>query len=131
MEQEETKRPLEVRLTNVGEVRMGSPYNLCNIELVGKHQIELAQTGWQDIYAWTEDSKRLVLIKWNFENNDPGFHLFLVNSENGKTLESSRILGLPESISITGDIVTYRKFLFDRTKLATDCFYVEKYNFEK
>lgn len=129
MKQEETKRPFDIRLTNVGEVRMGSPYNLCNIELVGKHNIKLAQTGWQDLYAWTEDSKRLVLVKWDFENNEPGFHLFLVNSENGKTLESPRIFGLPESLSISGDTVTYRKFLYDKTKSAADCFYVEKYTF--
>ena len=122
-------RPFEIRMTNIGEVRMGSPYNLCNIELIGGPKITLPQTGWQDIYAWTDDSKKLVLVKWNFENNDPGFHLFLVYEENGKTLESPRIFGLPESISIAGDTITYRKFLYDKTKSAKDCFYVEKYNF--
>lgn len=129
MTTEETKRPFEIRLTNVGEVRMGSPYNLCNIELIGRPRIKLSQKGWQDIYAWTEDSKRLVLIKWNFDNNDPGFHLFLIDTESGKTLESPRIFGLPESISILGDTITFEKFLYDKTKSPTDCFYEEKYQF--
>ena len=126
---EKTKRPFEIRLTNIGEIRMGSPYNLCNIELTGRHKMQLPQTGWQDIYAWTEDSKRLVLVKWDFENNEPGFHLFLINTENEKTLESPRIFGLPEHLSIYGDTVKFKKFLYDKAKSASDCYYEEQYKF--
>ncbi|MES2285236.1 MAG: hypothetical protein V4547_06065 [Bacteroidota bacterium] len=124
-----TERPFEIRLTNVGEIRMGSPYNLCSIQLIGRHRIKIPQNGWQDIYAWSEDSKKLVLIKWDFENNDPGFHLFVIDTENGKTLESPRIFGLPKNVSIAGDTVTFIKFLYNKTKEPTDCFYKEKYQF--
>ena len=79
-----TKRPFQIKVTNVDEVRMGSPYNRCNIELVGFDKTKLPEGGWQDKYAWSDDSKTLVLIKWDFENNKPGFHLFRMTQKQDK-----------------------------------------------
>jgi hypothetical protein len=98
------------------EVRMGSPYNSCKIELLGQNKIHLPKARWQDKYAWTNDSKKLVLIKWDFENNEPGFHLFYIDIETGKTVESKKISGLPNTISIVDNKITVNKFLFDKTK---------------
>jgi len=70
--------PFQVNITNISEVRMGSPYNTCEIELVGFDKVRLAKNGWQDKYAWTSDFSKLVLIKLDFENNTPGFHLFVI-----------------------------------------------------
>jgi hypothetical protein len=75
------KRPFEINIINPQEIRMGSPYNCCHIELVGNSKITLPKAGWQDKYAWSSDSKYLVLIKWNLEDNEPGFHLFLITIE--------------------------------------------------
>ncbi len=79
------KRPFEIKITNASEIRMGSPYSHCDIELAGFDKIKLPKSGWQDKFAWTDDSKKLVLIKWDFENNDPGFHLFHIDIETGLT----------------------------------------------
>src|SRR5688572_18477984 len=111
---ETVKRPFQVKIINAGEIRMGSPYKHCEIELVGSDKIKLPKAGWQDKYAWTIDSKRLVLIKWgDFENNLPDFYLFLIDTETGNTKESSRLSGLPNDISIAGEKVKLNKFVFD------------------
>jgi hypothetical protein len=111
-----TIRPFRILCISPQEVRMGAPYNSCKIELVGQDKINLPKASWQDKYAWTNDSKKLVLIKWDFENNEPGFHLFYIDTETGRTIESKRIFGLPNSISIVDNKVTINKFLFDKTK---------------
>lgn len=110
------KRPFEIKITDIGEVRMGSPYNSCVIELVGFDKLKLGEGGWQDKFALTEDSKRLILIKWNFENNHPCFHIILIETDTGKTKESERIMGLPNSISISGYKVKLNKFLYNKEK---------------
>lgn len=128
------KRPFQVKVTNAGEVRMGSPYNNCDIELIGFEKLKLPKAGWQDKYAWSEDSKNLLLIKWNFQNNVPGFHLFLINTETGQTKESPRFTGLPNNISITGNKIKINKFLYDKekTKSGNPCCEVdEEFEFTK
>ena len=109
-------RPFQIKVTNAGEVRMGSPYNSCDIELIGFDKIKLPLGGWQDKYAWADDSNRLVLIKWNFESNDPGFHLFIIDIETGQTKESPRLFGLPNRVSFKGDKIIINKFLYDKEK---------------
>jgi len=119
------KRPFLIRITNVDEVRMGSPYNHCDIELAGFDKVKLPKTGWQDKYAWSDDSKKLVLIKWDFENNFPGFHLFLIDIETGQTRESPRLFGLPKNISINGEKVKLNKFLYDKEKSKSGNWFCE------
>jgi hypothetical protein len=127
------KRRIEIRITDVGEIRMGAPYNSCDIELVGADRIKLPIGRWQDKWAWTADSKNLVLIKWgDFENGNPDFHLFLINTETGKTKKSPRLYGLPEDISITGEKVKLNKFVYNKEKSSTDklcCVVEEEYEF--
>jgi hypothetical protein len=110
------KRPFQIKVTNVDEIRMGSPYNRCDIELVGFYKTKLSKEGWQDKYAWSDDSKKLVLIKWDFENSKPGFHLFCIDAETGQTKESPRFFGLPNNISFIADKIKINKFLYDKEK---------------
>ena len=126
-------RPFEIKFTSINEVRMGSPYNSCNIEFVGFDKLKLPEVGWQDKFAWTNDSKKLILIKWDFENNIPGFHLFLIETETGITKESERLMGLPNSISISGYKVKLNKFLFNKEKTEPGklcCEIEEEYEFD-
>jgi hypothetical protein len=127
-----SKRPFQIKITAVDEIRMGSPFNHCHIELVGSDKIKLSEAGWQDKYAWTSDSKRLVLIKWDFATNDPAFHLFLIDTETGKTKESGMFYGLPKSISIIGDKIKLTKFIYSKEKSGPDnlcCDIEEEYEF--
>lgn len=67
-------RPITIRIVgHPNEIRMGSPYNLCELEISGT-SIVLPTGGWQDKYAWSENDKYLVLIHYNFDEKEPGFH---------------------------------------------------------
>jgi hypothetical protein len=129
-----TKRPFLIKATNSGEVRMSSPYNTCEIELVGFEKLKLPKGGWQDKYVWTDDSKKLILIKWDFENNEPGFHLFLIDTETGQTKESPRFFGLPNSVSVIRDKIKINKFLYNKEKSSAGklcCEVDEEFEFTK
>ena len=110
-------RPFLVNIINQGEIRMGSPYKNCEIELQDFDKIKLpAKSGWQDKYCWSDDSKKLVLIKWDFENNEPGFHFFIIDTATGNADESERIFGLVNDLVIHENKIRYNKFLLDRSK---------------
>ena len=58
------KEPFKVSITNVSEIRMGSPYNLCDIELLGFNKVKFSKgRAWQDKYAWRDDFEKIVFIK--------------------------------------------------------------------
>lgn len=108
---------VEIKISNLSEIRMGSPYNTCDIELIGINDFHLPKSGWQDKYAFTEDFKKLVLIRWSFPNNEPGFILYLIDIENLSYQESIRLLGLPKTVSVNNEgHVLISKFYFDKTK---------------
>ncbi len=107
-----TKRPFEIKFISVREIRMGSPYNGCDIQFIGQTNIKLGDAWWQDKFAWSDDSKYLVLIQWNLDNNDPGFHLTIFNTLTGQSQTSERIMGMVNNVSVTNNIVLYNKFLY-------------------
>lgn len=111
-----TKRPFQVVFKNAHEIRMGSPYNTCDIELVGTDKIQLPKANWQDKFAWSSDSKILVLVKWNIDNNNPVFKLIFIDTETGAIQESIKILGAVNSLRVTGKTVRYNKFYYDKVK---------------
>jgi hypothetical protein len=108
---------VEVKISNLSEIRMGSPFNTCDIQLIGINDLHLPKSGWQDKFAFTEDSKQLILIKWNFPNNEPGFILYSIDIENQSYQVSGQLLGLPKTVSINNEgRVLISKFYFDKTK---------------
>ena len=110
------RKPFEVKVMNPSEIRMGSPYNSCEIELVGFDDIELPNVAWQDKYAWSEDFKKLILIQWNFDLNEPGFHFYIIDTNTGNSHTTERIFGLPNNLEIIGNKISYNKFLLDKSK---------------
>lgn len=57
MQTDTIKRPFQVIFKNAIEIRMGSPYNFCDIDLKGTDRIALPKATWQDKVAWTDDAK--------------------------------------------------------------------------
>jgi hypothetical protein len=108
-------RPFEVVISNVDELRMGSPYNTCNIHVTGI-ELDLPQTGWQDKYVWSANSRYLVLVRWNLQQNNPGFNFIIIDSIYLKIQRSEKIPGLLEVIEVANQVIKYRKFLYDRDK---------------
>ncbi|HMG08301.1 MAG TPA: hypothetical protein VK609_07310 [Mucilaginibacter sp.] len=125
-------RPFQINITNVYEIHMGSPYNDCEIELVGFNKAKLPRVGWQDKYAWSSDSTNLVLIKWNNEKNKPSFNLILIDTITGEIKESAKIMGLINKISLNKYKVKFNKFLYDKERSSSGnlcCTIDEEYNF--
>ena len=108
------KRPFLIILKDVTEIRMGSPYNSCAIELSGADKITLPKATWQDKYAWNDSSTKLVLVKWEGFSDGPVFRLFIIDTETGKTQESIRMFGAINNLQIKGNTITYSKFYYNR-----------------
>ena len=132
LQSDTTKRPIQVFFKNVGEIRMGSPYNTCSIEIVGSEKIQLPTASWQDKLAWSDDSKALVLVKWELAGNNPAFKLVKIETETGRIQESIRMLGAINTLKLTSNTVHYNKFYYDKVKSGEKlcCEVEEDYTFK-
>jgi len=84
---------IEVRFVNCYEIRMGSPYNVCDIELNGTWVPRLPTRTWQDKCAQSPDGRYLALVYWDVSNNVPGFHTVVLDTVAHTVSENERIKG--------------------------------------
>jgi hypothetical protein len=89
---------IRVRFKDVGEIRMGSPYNSCRLVLTGTKVPELPETDWQDRAAYSPRKRFLGLVRWDTRGNTPGFRIFTIDSRKGACTASRRIRGLCKRI---------------------------------
>jgi hypothetical protein len=88
------KQALRVRFQNVREIRMGSPYNLCDIKFEGEWIPPLPKEDGQNLKAHSPDNRYLALVQWNTTNNQPGFHIVRLDTHRKKYHKTKRIMGL-------------------------------------
>jgi hypothetical protein len=93
-------RPLRVKFVQVNEIRMGSPYNMCRVALLGKWIPDLPNQGhdYQPIMAWSSDGRHLALVRWAVRSNEPGFKVVVVSPSKRSVTQSRRQRGCCESI---------------------------------
>jgi hypothetical protein len=86
-------RSIRVRFVDLGEVRMGSPYNVCRVVLSGRWVPGLPDggEGFQDIVAWSPGGGYLGLVQWA-AGRHPGFRVVVIDVQ-GRTLSRSRRIG--------------------------------------
>ena len=71
---------MEVKFLNCGEVRMGSPYNICDLELQGDWVPELPEEDWQDLTATSPDGGYVALVAWDVKpDNTPAFKMYKID----------------------------------------------------
>ena len=75
------------------EIRMGSPYNVCNLKLIGEWIPELPAYQWQDKFAYNDDKSIIALVGWRTDNNTPGFVIVTIDSNTKSVTESERYIG--------------------------------------
>lgn len=92
------KKGLKVKFLNVREIRMGSPYNLCEIKFEGEWIPPLPTEDWQDLKAQSPDGRYLALVQWNTKGNIPGFHIVRIDKKRKKYHKTKRIMGLCKKI---------------------------------
>jgi hypothetical protein len=122
-------RPFKVVFKDINKIQIGSPYNTCKIELLGINKIQLPQASWQDKLAWSNDSKRLILVKWNTDSKINAFTFFIINTETGITQESIGMVGAINHLKVVGDTISYNKFYYNKamTKDTLCCIVEEDY----
>ena len=92
------EKGLRVKFHNVREIRMGSPYNLCEITFKGEWIPPLSTEDWQDLKAQSPNGRYLALVQWNTEGNIPGFHVVRIDTKKRKYHKTKRIMGLCKKI---------------------------------
>lgn len=106
---------------------MGSPYNSCELDFTGT-TLNLPKNNWQDKFAWSSDNKYLTLIQWDFDDNEPGFHFYIIDTETDTLTMTERIMGLVNNIKIKNEKIIYKKFLHNKEKSKPGelCCYVDE-----
>jgi hypothetical protein len=106
---------IKIIFSNRREIRMGSPYMIADLNLVGL-QMELPQACWQDKFAISNDNKHIALISFNLSGNEPGFEIYIIDTDKKTITKTERISGLVNRISIINRKIKYNKFLFNKSK---------------
>jgi len=98
-------KPFEIKFDIIGEIRHGSPYNLAELNIIGKSDFIIKRNNdWQNIQSWTKDYKYLALVKWDLKNSDPGFKVILFDSKKGQLKKTDRISGCCNKIKLEKEL---------------------------
>lgn len=103
------KPKLRVRFRNKREIRMGSPYSICDISFSGEWIPPLPETDWQDRKAVSPDGETMALVLWNTAGNCPGFHVIRIDLKNRTYHKTKRIMGICKSLRWDGE-----RFVWER-----------------
>jgi hypothetical protein len=100
----------KVSFKNCFEIRMGSPYQLCELVLEGDWLPELGDRAWQNKYLLSTDGQILVLSAWDVVLNRPGFKLIILNGHEHTVQETARIAGCCTSLHWSENRVAWKAF---------------------
>lgn len=110
-----TTSNIQVHFANEREIRMGSPFMSAELTITGI-ELLLPEMCWQNKYALSGDKKWIVLIAFNLASNEPGFILYVINTETKNIRFTHRIMGLVKDVSIEQEVIKINKFLYDKGK---------------
>lgn|GEM_PF-2727558 len=101
-----------VKFSSMGEIRMGSPYNVGKVKVEGFDHPYLNQGDFQDRYAYDPAKHRLVLVRWAPGYNIPRFYLLMLDLKKKRIFRSPTIFGCCQTISMKEGGVALE--IFDR-----------------
>lgn len=70
----------KVEFFDRSEIRMGSPFNICQLRLQLAWSPQLPDGGWQDLWAESPDGRFVALILWHVPENRPGFIVYTLDN---------------------------------------------------
>jgi len=101
-------KSFQIKYKHISEIRHGSPYNLAELEIVGENRIKIEpNNSWQDKHSWSKNGKYVAQIKWDFENNAPGFRVIIIDTATGGKLQSDWIQGCCHKLRLRNDLSIY------------------------
>lgn len=109
---------VKLSFSNREEIRMGSPYMSADLHLEGL-DIKVPNACWQDKFAISKDNKFIVLISFDFSNNEPGFRICIIDTDRKAITHTKRMFGLVNEISIDNRKILLNKFIYDKAKSKT------------
>ncbi len=106
---------LKISFSNRREIRMGSPYMMADLHVEGL-DIVIPKACWQDKFAISKDRNFIALISFELSDNEPGFEIYIINTNKKTITKTKRIFGLINNISIIDKKIKFNKFLYNKTK---------------
>jgi len=100
----------KIAFVNCYEIRMGSPFNICDLEIDSEWRSLLPEHDWQDKIAYSPDQRFIGLVRWDTRGNEPGFRIIILDTETKQRAESPRIDGCCDHVSWGRSGVAYRTF---------------------
>ena len=88
----------KLNFLNPGEIRMGSPYNIADVDLSGGFVPNLDGHEFQDKGRVSASGDTVLLVEWALLNNEPGFIVWLVSHQDGTVKKSPRQEGLCDGV---------------------------------
>ncbi len=73
---------------------MGSPFNVCNLNLEGDYIPDLSNLEFQDIAIISNDQHTIYLVIWEIKNNEPGFKIMKLDENRKISIFSEYIKGI-------------------------------------
>ncbi|MFZ2494076.1 MAG: hypothetical protein WA208_21555 [Thermoanaerobaculia bacterium] len=93
----------DVEFLDCSEIRMGSPFNVCRLQLQLGWSPDLPNDDWQDLAAESPDGRFIALVRWEVRSNDPGFIIFTLDNVEQRVDRSERHAGCCERIWWSGN----------------------------
>ena len=105
-------KPFQIKYNVIGEIRHGSPYNLAELETTEECKFSIEKNdNWQDKHSWTTNGKYFAQVKWDLENNEPGFRIIIFDSEKGEVMKTDRISGCCAKLKLNNELdINYETF---------------------
>ena len=88
----------QLKFVNPGEIRMGSPFNIADIELSGDFVPKLDGFEFQDKGCVNVSGDKVLLVQWVIEKNEPGFKIWLVSAVDKTIRITDRFSGCCEGV---------------------------------
>lgn len=104
---------LSVAFSNCGEIRMGSPYNVCDLELTGAWVPDLPNRDWQDRTAASPDGRYIGLVFWDdTKGNEPWFRVVTLDCTRKTVVVSDAVEGCCKRLFWNGSEFSYDRSLY-------------------
>lgn len=79
---------------NRREIRMGSPFNICDLQLQGDYTPDLRTFEFQDIAITSDDSHTIYLVTWVVGSNEPRFKVIKLDEVQKSLALSAEVKGV-------------------------------------
>lgn len=89
-----------LKFKNITEVRMGSPFNIAEVELTGNYIPDFSQFTFQDIGLIDPSEDLAYLVQWDIQNNQPGFRVWRISSTKRNIYKTDRFDGCCKKLTL-------------------------------